>query len=451
MFEVIIILTRLLFVFYIIYFFILGIYFVKNEKDEQKIINKMIINKQRVCITYMHLTAFLILAYIQHTYRFDKLALVISFGALAFFIIAYYIIGKVYKNTCYLIWNCLFLLFDVGLIMIFRLYPSLGVKQLIWFIVSFCLILFLPLIFKYLLKVQNLNGIILILSVILIISPSFLGEETYGAYNWINIFNYNFQPSEIVKFLFIFYLASMFKENKVSNRNIIVASVVSGFIILVLVFQRDLGGALIFFITYLTLIYIATGSKLLLIGGLVFSIFSGGVGYKIFTHVRVRVSIWLNPWDDPSGNGYQILQSLFAIGTWGLLGSGLTRGYPNNIPIVVSDFIFSAIAEEFGIIFSIVLVFIFILMFFRCTFIALQCTNKFYILIICGFTIILAFQTFLILGGVIKLIPLTGVTLPFISYGGSSLLSSFFMIGIIQCIYQKNIDEFILQEEGVEK
>ena len=162
------------------------------------------------------------------------------------------------------------------------------------------------------------------------------------------------------------------------------------------------------------------------------------IGYKLFSHVRVRVEIWLNPWSDISNKGYQIAQSLFAIGTYGVMGSGFNMGMPNTIPVVEKDLIFSAICEEFGIFFGIGLILIFIMIFYRSVKVSLNSQNKFLCLLSSGMTSLLCFQTFLIIGGATKLIPLTGVTLPFISYGGSSIIINFVIIGILQWVSIRN-------------
>ena len=206
----------------------------------------------------------------------------------------------------------------------------------------------------------------------------------------------------------------------------------SAFIVLCLVLQKDLGGALIFFVTYMLLLYITTSNFLLLAAGFGAMALASIIAYNLFGHVRVRVSTWLDPWTDAGNTGYQITQSLFAITTWGFLGSGLTRGMPGKIPVVERDFIFSAICEEMGTLFGMGMVCIYMLLFLRGMFIAVRAKRRFYSILSAGIVIMFSFQTFLILGGVTKLIPLTGVTLPFVSYGGSSVLVSVALMGLLQ-------------------
>ncbi len=190
--------------------------------------------------------------------------------------------------------------------------------------------------------------------------------------------------------------------------------------------------------TYLVMIYIATSKSWLVLLGSFLACLGSVIGYKLFSHVRVRVEIWLNPWSDISNKGYQIAQSLFAIGTYGVMGSGFNMGMPNTIPVVEKDLIFSAICEEFGIFFGIGLILIFIMIFYRSVKVSLNSQNKFLCLLSSGMTSLLCFQTFLIIGGATKLIPLTGVTLPFISYGGSSIIINFVIIGILQWVSIRN-------------
>ena len=205
-------------------------------------------------------------------------------------------------------------------------------------------------------------------------------------------------------------------------------------LVILLVLQKDLGSALIFYMTYLTMLYMATSNEILLFSGIGVLAAGSVFAYRLFSHVRVRVSAWKNPWADIDSGGYQICQSLFAIGTGGLLGSGLTRGMPLSIPVVSKDFIFAAICEEFGTIYAICFIGVFILLFTRGMMIAFKCRRRYYSFIAAGFTVMMAFQTFLIVGGVIKLIPLTGVTLPFVSYGGTSIFVSILVVSFIQWV-----------------
>jgi cell division protein FtsW (lipid II flippase) len=199
-----------------------------------------------------------------------------------------------------------------------------------------------------------------------------------------------------------------------------------------------LGSALIFAMTFLVVVYIATSNGFLLAIGLALAALASYLGYLVFPHVQTRVDVWLDPWSDIEQGGYQIAQSLFAIGSYGLLGSGFTRGYATYIPVVERDFIFSAICEEFGVLFGIGLILVFVMIFLEGVRASLYSRSRYLTLLSAGLTSLLAFQTFLIIGGDIKFVPLTGVTLPFVSYGGTSIAISFVIIAIIQWIYMRN-------------
>ena len=212
------------------------------------------------------------------------------------------------------------------------------------------------------------------------------------------------------------------------------SAIVAAGIVGSMVYQKDLGGALIFFVVYFIVLYCATGRIFWILSGGVLLLGAGAASFKLFYHVKVRIQTWINPWKDPSGGGYQVLQSLFAIASWGFLGSGLGRGMPGKIPVVERDFIFSAICEEFGAFFGICIIVLFATLFIMGIRIALKGDKHFNILLALGFTVLIGFQFFLIVGGVIKLIPLTGVTMPFISYGGTSVIVSLVIVGILQWV-----------------
>lgn len=434
MFDLIVILSRYLFLFYIVFFLWQGFLYVLDEQGTHIGNPYHALSWQRICIVLMHVTAFLILSYRPGTFLFDKKALLIGAAGLVFLLYVNVTTARVYRKSCPLIWNGMLFLLDLSLIMLQRLNPVLAVKQLIWMIFGFTLTLCIPFILKLIPRFELFEKLYILCSYLLILSTLIFGKEEYGSLNWIKIGPVGFQPSEIVKFLFIFYLASVFRK-KVELHQLLETAILSGGIVLLLVVQKDLGGALIFFITYMMMLYIATSNEILFFGGMGCASIAAVLAYYLFSHVRVRVSAWKNPWRDIDSGGYQIVQSLFAISTWGLLGSGLGRGMPLKIPVVSKDFIFAAICEEFGVIFGIGVILIFVMLLLRGIIISLNCNRRYYSLLAAGIITMFAFQTFLIIGGVIKLIPLTGVTLPFISYGGTSIFVSIIMIGLLQWIH----------------
>lgn len=431
MFDFLILISRYLFILYIGIFVFWGLVYVIGERKCSYENLPRAISIQKTVIILMHITAYAILCWNKEDKSIDTAVLVSGVAALVYIFVSSYLLKKIYRHGCPLIWNCMYFLMDTGLIMLQRLNPTLAGKQLVWITVSTALIMLIPPMLKLIPKLEKFEVFYLILSVALILLPFIFGDEKNGSLNWIKIKGIGFQPSEIVKFLFLLYIACVFRK-PLDFKRLCYVTGFAAFIVLCLVLQKDLGGALIFFVTYMLLLYITTSNFLLLLAGF------GGMGlasllaYKLFGHVRVRVSTWIDPWKDAGDTGYQITQSLFAITTWGFLGSGLTRGMPGKIPVVERDFIFSAVCEEMGAVFAMGIVCIYMLLFLRGMFIAVRAKRRFYSMLAAGIVIMFSFQTFLIIGGVIKLIPLTGVTLPFVSYGGSSVLVSVGLMGLLQ-------------------
>ena len=442
MFDLFIKFAGYMFIIYITLFIYNGVVFILDEFALTKKEHRNAIFSGRTLIVSMHITAFIILSYDRETISFNNETLLIGVLGLAFIMVANFLANKFYRNSCPLIWNCVFFLLDLGLIMLQRLDSMLAFKQLVWIVLGFFIAMWIPTIISIIPRFEMFEKVYIVLGYLLILSTLVLGRREYGSINWIYIGSFGFQPSEIVKFLFIFYLASVFRK-KVEFKELIVTGVLSAGIVILLVMQKDLGSALIFFFTYMIMLYIATSNEWLFFGGMCAASFASVIAYNLFDHVKVSVAAWKDPWSDIDFGGYQIAQSLFAISTGGLLGSGLTKGMPTSIPVVSKDFIFAAILEEFGTIFGVGVILIFVLLFARGMIIAFYSQRRYYALLASGFIAMMAFQTFIIIGGVIKLIPLTGVTMPFVSYGGSSIVVSIITIGLIQwlCGYQQTLAE----------
>lgn len=438
MYELIIIICRFLFLFYMLYFLWHSFSIILTAQNYIKRDIASSLSKQRIIIMLFHITAFLILAYVPDTYSYNIDTLITGGLSLLLFVLSYILLNKIYNSKNSLIWNSIFFLCDIGLATLQRLTPELAKKQLLWFFIGFFIILFIPFFLNLFKKLSRFKYIYLGIVFTMLFLTLFFGKTEGGAKSWLAVGNITFQPSEIVKLFFIFYLASELAVPKVKIKNIIISAAASAVVILLLVIQRDLGSALIFFMTYIAVLYISTSSVLLVSGGIFSASIASVLAYNIFSHVKIRVSTWLNPWTDIENSGYQITQSLFAIGTYGLLGSGLTRGMPKSIPVVEKDFIFSAICEEFGVIFGTGIIIILLTVFYSCIKTALASRDRFMSVLVAAFTSLMCFQSFLIIGGVTKFIPLTGVTLPFISYGGTSILLSFVIIGLIQTLSREN-------------
>lgn len=325
----------------------------------------------------------------------------------------------------------------LGFVILQRLTPELALHQIEWFAIGNILMLIFMILIPLFKDLSRLNYPLMILGVGILFIVLFFGEESGGATSLLSIGPYSIQPSEFVKIIFIIVLAFYLKEKKSFKQNIplfvFIACAILG-----VVLQKDLGSALLYFLLFIFIYYISTSDWLLTSAILAAGIFASMISYRIFSHVRVRVEAWKNPWADVGGRGYQVAQSLMAIGSGGLLGFGLGLGEPYVIPASRTDFIFAAICEEFGVLIGGMIIGFYIIFLVRGMQKALKAQNTSDMLLACGSTISLVIQAFIIIGGVIKLIPLTGITLPFISYGGSSMIVCFCILGIIQGVSIKN-------------
>ena len=365
----------------------------------------------------------------------DDERMLVFYGAQVLFFFCYLFLYRLfYRNLSRLLVNNMCMLLSIGFIMLTRLSFDKAVKQFTIVVVAAAVTCIIPFIIDRVWQLSKIPWIYGIGGVILLGIVCVAGTTSYGAQLSIGVSGFSFQPSEFVKISYVFFIATMFYRS-VSNRTILLVSGVSALHVLILVLSKDLGSALIFFITYVFMLFIATGKWRFLLGGIVGGVLASTLAYQLFSHVKTRVAAWLNPWSDIAGKGYQISQSLFAIGTGGWFGMGLYRGMPRKIPVVEKDFIFSAISEELGGIFALCVLLICLGCFLQFMMVAGNMQAVFYKLIAFGLGMIYAIQVFLTVGGVTKFIPSTGVTLPLVSYGGSSVLSTFIIFGIIQGLY----------------
>lgn len=351
-----------------------------------------------------------------------------------FLLAALVMVPMIYEQVNRPLLNAMCMLLGCGLMLISRLSFQKAVRQYIIILISFMLSLFIPYLLetvKFWKKMTWIYGFlgITILGVVLLV-----GEYTHGSKITFSIYGITFQPSEFSKILLIFFLAAALWE-KTTFLRIAQTAAVAGCEVLILAASKDLGGALIFFVAYVFMVFMSTGNYFYLALGMVGGSIAAYVAFRLFTHVQTRVYAWMDPWSYIDSKGYAITQSLFAIGSGSWFGMGLMQGSPKSIPYVDQDFIFSAFCEELGIISGICLILIIISCFLNILQIALQIRDRFYQLIVYGIGIVYLFQIFLTVGGGINLIPLTGVTLPFISYGGSSCMTTMFMFFIVQGIY----------------
>ena len=277
-------------------------------------------------------------------------------------------------------------------------------------------------------------------SLLFLALPLVLGREINSARNWIVLGSFSFQPSEVVKLSLVLVLAYF-----LSRRRMIPWLGFAVACLGILLLQKDLGTALLYYGTALLLYWAASGNLPLSLIGLAGGVGAAWYGYRTFAHVRLRVALWLDPWANEAA-GHQLLQGFAAISAGGLWGAGLGLGSPTSIPVYESDFIFAVLCEQFGLIFAACVLLIYAALIWRGTVIAISARRSFHGLLAMGSVLMIGLQAFVIIGGVLKLIPLTGVTLPFISYGGTSLVSNLCLIGLISGV--ESLNEADLEEDA---
>ncbi|MHB8870647.1 MAG: FtsW/RodA/SpoVE family cell cycle protein [Thermoleophilia bacterium] len=344
------------------------------------------------------------------------------------------------------------LLASLGILMIYRIDPILARQQAMWLVVGLVVFVFVLLVFRRYRRLADYKYLIGLAGIGLLVLTMVAGREVYGARLWIRVGPVGFQPPEFAKLLLVVFFAAYLDEVRelltVSTRRVLGIALpplrylaplltVWGLGLALMIFLKDLGTSLLFFSTLLAIMYVGTGRLLYVVVGL--TLFAGGatVLYRLYPHVQLRVDIWLDPWQDPLGRGYQIVQSLFAFAAGGLFGRGLGEGYllassgNTIIPALETDFIFSAIGEELGLLGAVAIVLLYLVFVQRGLRIAVRARDDFSRLLATGLTVAFGLQAFLILGGVTKLIPLTGITLPFVSYGGSSIVANFGLLALL--------------------
>lgn len=403
---------------------------------------KSMLRKQTVLMFFIHALAFASM-YLA-TDDIKMLAFYLMQVSLFAAIILLYTI--IYPKVSRLVVNNMCMLLCIGMIMLTRLDYSSAVKQFAIATAAITLSLLVPVVirkFKLLSEWRNFYAIAGIVSLAIVLV---FGQVAGGALLGFKVNGISVQPSELVKIIFVFFVASSFKLS-LEFKDIVITTAIAAFHVLILVVSRDLGAALIIFIVYLVMLYVATRQPLYIVAGLGAGSAASFIAYHLFSHVRVRVVAWQDPIAAYDNGGYQIVQFLFAIGSGGWFGRGLFQGAPETIPVATSDGIFAAISEEMGLIFSLCMILICLSCYVMFLNIAMQLHNMFYKLVALGLGTCYIFQVFLTIGGETKFIPLTGVTIPLVSYGGSSLISTVIMFGIIQGLYILREDE----EQAIER
>ena len=345
-----------------------------------------------------------------------------------------------YPLASRLITNNICMLMAVGFVMLARLSRARAIRQFVVAVIGVILALIIPAFVKRIGLVRYYYWIAGIAGIAVLLAMMTIGTVTNGSRITLTIAGVAFLPSEFIKLLYIFFIAGMLtdeehidpKSHRIETTQLISSGIIAAAYVGILALCKDLGSALIFFVVYVFIV---------LIGGTAGLVMGSLAGYRLFAHVRNRVRAWRDPFSDIEGGGYQIAQSLFAIGTGSWFGLGLMGGSPGSIPEVSKDFMFSAVAEEMGGLTALCLILITLSNFLMSMNIAMTIKDGYLRLMTVGLAVNYGFQVILTIGGVTKFIPLTGVTLPLVSYGGSSVLVTLIAFALIQGLYIAGHDE----------
>ncbi len=413
-----------------------------NKKTEKG--RKKVLRKQIVLIMFFLMTAFFTM-FLQTM----EIQMIILFGEITAYVIGVQILYRlVYKKASILLLNNMCMLMSVGIVILSRLNFGLAQKQFLLIVAGTGMSLLVPVIVRKVKLLKDLTwvyggaGICLLAAVLLLAQVSGGAKLSVGMGEG----GPTFQLSELVKIIYVFFLAGMLTKD-ITFRHVAITTVAAAAHVLILVVSKDLGTAVVFFTAYLVLVYVATKNPVYPLAGLSGGALASVGAYYLFSHVRVRVQAWQDPFYDYKVGGYQIAQALFAICAGGWFGTGLFEGSPTAIPVATQDFAFAAICEELGGIFAICVILVCMSCFLMIVNISMRLSKKFYKLIALGLGAEYAIQVFLTVGGNIKFIPMTGITLPLVSYGGSSMICSIMMFAIIQGLYILRDDEHEQREQ----
>lgn len=407
---------------------------------------KHILRRQQVFLFLIHLDAYLVMFAVKEDIQL-----------LAFFAMQELLIGGIqliyrcfYKKASRLVTNNLCMLLVISFTILTRLNEEKAIRQFTFAVIGTLVMMLVPFVIRHIHFLHKLPYLYAIVGIALLLLVAVAGRTDYGARLSFTFGPVSLQPSEFIKILFVFFVAAMFYHST-ELKQVVITTALAAAHVLVLVISKDLGSASIFFITYLVMLYVATKNPGYLGLGAAAGSLAALAAYKLFSHVKVRVVAWRDPLSVIDNQGYQICQSLFAIGTGGWFGLGLFGGMPGKIPVADEDFVFAAISEELGGVFAICVILVCASCYLMFLNIAMQMHNQFYKLIALGLGTVYGFQVFLTIGGVIKFIPSTGVTLPLVSYGGSSLLSTFIIFAVIQGLYIIREDEVLDEKKNSRK
>lgn len=338
------------------------------------------------------------------------------------------------------------LISGVGLVMIARLSPELAHRQQLWLLISIALAIAAGPAFTKFRTLASYKYVWVIGSIVLFILLAIFGQEVNGAKLWIRVGSVQYEPIELIKLFIVFFLAAYLAETadviaharpwsiRANLKYLGPLFLGWGASMAILIFERDLGMATLLLGTFAALLYVATRRIDLIAGSLL--IFGAAAYWAMhhFTYVQTRIAVWHNPFADPLGAGFQASQGYYSLAAGGLFGTGYRLGHPGFIPDVATDYVYAAWSEEFGAIGAIALLLLYLAIVWRVFAVARSQPDLYTRLLACGLAVTLGFQVFIIVGGVTGLLPLTGITLPFMSYGGSSLVANYLLISLVWAI-----------------
>jgi cell division protein FtsW (lipid II flippase) len=339
----------------------------------------------------------------------------------------------------------------LGLAVVARLSPELAQKQQVWLMVSLVLAIAAAPLFRHFRQFASYKYLWVIASLLLFVALLLFGQEVNGARLWIRIGPVDYEPIELIKLFIVFFLAAYLAETadvianarpwslKANLKYLGPLFIGWGASMAILVVQRDIGMATLLLATFATLLYVATRRLDIVVFGA--AIFAVAVFWAMhhFPYVQARIAVWHDPFSDPLGAGYQSSQAYYALAAGGPFGSGFRLGHPGFIPDVATDYVYAAFSEEFGLAGAIAVLAIFLAMLRRIFAAGLEQPDLYAKLLATGLGATLGFQVFIIVGGVIGVFPLTGITLPFMSYGGSSLVANFLLVALVWAISARPI------------
>lgn len=383
-------------------------------------------------IQFLLLLVFHLCAYLILWIKLDNVEIAGMYGLELLFLLMYaYAFRTLYPDSSKVFLNNICYFMVLGFVMVTRLNVDKGQRQFFFVFAGGILSLVLPFLMQKIRGLRKLSWVYGAAGIGVLLFLLIAGKIYYGANLAIELFGVSFQPAEFVKIIYVFFVAAMLRENR-SFKNIVVTTMLAAVHVVILTFATDLGAALIFFGVYVIMLYSATRNPLYAGCGIGAGMAASYGAYHIFSHIQNRVKVWLDPFQYIDDKGYQITQSLFAIGMGSWFGCGLFGGMPEKIPFVEKDFMFSAIAEEFGTVFALGVI-LMCLNTVLCMLMAGKKQNEaFYRLISVGFACVYGIQVFLTIAGGMNIIPITGVTLPLVSYGGSSAVSTLLGFAVVQ-------------------